>query len=285
MEKVKVVALVSAMHQKDDSIVDKIGITSNAVLVNQCDEDCVSERILENGCVVKMISSTQRGSSNSRNMALDNADGDIAIMCDDDEKLSQDYVDIITKAYSECPKASVIIFNMNRIVTDGSGRYLTSYRITKKRKAPFYKNYGSPQITFRIKDIKENGIKFNTYFGAGTLYKGGDDSLFIRDIRKKGLKVYENPETIADIYFADSTWFKGYNEEFYFNLGAFSYFAYGPLMRLASLILQITRKKHNDLKVRDKIKWFKIGKKCAKSLMSYKEYCSLVEKQKASKLP
>ena len=112
-------------------------------------------------------------------------------------------------------KADVIIFNFknpNR-----------KKRIIKKRKKlHFYNslNYSTYNIAFKKDSILNNNIKFNTMFGPGAKFTHGEDSLFIINIYKNKLKVYSSPEYLGIAYNEKSTWFKGYNEKFFFDKGA-----------------------------------------------------------------
>ena len=84
------------MHQKDDSIIKKSNLQTDAVVVNQCDRDSIEDFFFLNKdnkrCHVIFISTTERGLSRSRNMAIKNAiDADICLLSDDDERFEDDY--------------------------------------------------------------------------------------------------------------------------------------------------------------------------------------------------
>ncbi len=99
-------------------------------------------------------------------------------------------------------------------------------------KAPRYKSYGSVCITFRLKSIQKANIFFNVLFGSGSIYESGEESLWLREARKKGLKVYLYPAVIASVDYSKSTWFRGYNEKFFYDKGAFLAAAYPFLKRV-----------------------------------------------------
>lgn len=113
---------MSAMHLKDFDIAYKTGIKSDLLIVNQCDRNDYKEINVE-GHLWRMISTTERGLSKSRNMALKHAKGDICLLCDDDELLVKDYYERIINAYLELPKAVAIAFNVNRINNKMKKRY------------------------------------------------------------------------------------------------------------------------------------------------------------------
>lgn len=79
----KVEVLVSTMNQKDYSLIDKMKIKTDAIVVNQCQEDN-SQEFIKNGHRIKWINSSTRGFSISRNICLENATADICLIADDD---------------------------------------------------------------------------------------------------------------------------------------------------------------------------------------------------------
>lgn len=87
--------LISCMHETDHSIVKRSNVQSDVVVVNQCDRNSIEEFDFTNNtgekCHCKYINTTERGLSCSRNMAIQNGWGDICLICDDDEHLSDDY--------------------------------------------------------------------------------------------------------------------------------------------------------------------------------------------------
>ncbi len=82
--------LLSCMNQKDLSIVEKNNIKTKATIINQCDKDDYSEVVVNNN-TIKVVSSTQRGLTNSRNLALIHASGDVCLLSDDDVVYKDDY--------------------------------------------------------------------------------------------------------------------------------------------------------------------------------------------------
>ena len=277
MEELKLEVLISAMYQKDFSIAERTGIQGDVLIINQCDEDAYQEKQTANG-LWRMISVNARGLAKSRNMALDNAKGDILLFCDDDETLEGNYNEIILNAYKELPKATSIVFNINRINNQLKKNY---YKITQVKLAPKYRGYGTPMITVRRADIARYKIRMNEKFGSGTQWGGGEERLFQGDIQKRRLKMYEYPATIATVDYGNgSQWFKGYNEKYFYNLGAFCQYKYGKNFIARGLRYLYTcyklrrEKKLGPLK---KIKWMRLGAKGIKKDVTYAEF---VEKKK-----
>lgn len=257
----KLEVLMSAMHQTDFSLGYKSHVHCDLLIINQCDKNDYDEIIVD-GFRWRMISSTERGSSKSRNMALQNAVGDICLLCDDDEEYSDGYVGNILNAFKTIPDACAIVFNVKRINTRAKKRY---YHISTVREAPAYRGYQSGMVAFRREVVMGAGIKFNELFGSGAKWGGGDESLFQRDIRNKGLKIYEHPCQIATLdYGGGSQWFNGYNERYFYNLGAYSYYANNyhlTFKTIARMIYECFYKLRNEkyLSPINKIKWMLRG--------------------------
>ncbi len=270
MENLKLEVLISAMHQKDFSIAENTGIKGDLLIINQCDEDSYQEKQTESG-LWRMISTAERGLSKSRNMALDNARGDILLFADDDEVLEDNYEDFILNAYKELPDASAIVFNINRINNNLKKTY---YKIGKIRLAPSYRGYGSPMITVRLKDIDKHGIRFNEKFGAGTAWGGGEENLFQKDIQKNKLKIYEYPATIATIDYGNgSQWFEGYDQKYFYNLGAFCKYRYWFFIRYLRFFYTCYKlRRDKKLSAYNKFKWMRLGAKGIKKDITYKDF-------------
>lgn len=272
MNELKVEVLMSVMHQENFDIAYKTKINSDLLIINQCDKEHYAEMMVE-GHLWRMISTTQRGLSKSRNLALEKATGDICLFCDDDEELVEGYQNIILKAFEELTDATAIVFNVNRINNNLKKIY---YKIAKIRRAPFYRAYGSPMLVINRHRIQKAGIRMNEKFGSGTEWGGGEDSLFEHDIRKAGLKIYEYPETIATIdYGTVSQWFKGYDEKYFYNLGAFCEYRYGK-----NVLIKNSRKLYTCYRLRRekginfwmKIQWMNLGAKGIKNNVTYSKF-------------
>lgn len=270
--------LMSVMHQDSFALAYKAKINSDLLIINQCDHEGYEE-IVVNGYLWRMISTTERGLSNSRNMAIKHARGEICVFADDDETFSEGYRKQVLNAYEKV-SSDVIIFNINRINTNKKRKY---YKIKKIKKAAWYRSFGSPMISFRLKSVIGKSIEFNSNFGSGTEWGGGEDGLFIKSIRKNALKIYEYNFTIATIDYSNgSNWFHGFDERYFYNSGAYNYYFYGKRILLRTLrsfydAFYRTRsdKNMNGFK---KLKWMHLGKKGFKNNVTYKEF--LVRRRK-----
>lgn len=190
--------LLSCMHQEDMSIAERTHIQSDLLIINQCNKNDLTETI-QNGYRIRMISTTERGLSKSRNMALENACGDICLICDDDEYFVDDYRTIILDAFKVHTKADVIAFNLKNPVRSFPLKQKKIGYIGALRLASW-------QIAFRKKSIIDNNIRFDETMGAGTTMGGGEENKFLIDCLKKGLSIIYFPMIIGSVSQEVSTW-------------------------------------------------------------------------------
>ncbi|HFI0155303.1 TPA: glycosyltransferase [Streptococcus suis] len=210
--------LVSTMNQTDFSLIEKMNIQSNAIIINQCDHYGYHE-LEKDKFTIKWFNVAERGLSRSRNVALSKATGDICLLVDDDEILKDGYTDVILSEFEKDPLVGLITFNLKSI-----GNISKRYINKKRRRLHFYNimRYGSARIAFKRSLIINRRICFAPNFGAGAGVSCGEDSLFLHDCLQKGIIAYSSPEYIADIDDGDgnSSWFKGYTEKYFTDLGA-----------------------------------------------------------------
>lgn len=210
--------LVATMNQSDHSLLDKMNIQTNAIVCNQCERNEIEE-FFYNGHSIKWLSFNERGVGLNRNNALMRATADIVMFADDDMVYIQSYQDIVEKAFNELKDADVIIFDL---------KYPNKFRkpiskITRLRKKDCMR-FGAARIAVRLSSIQLNGISFNLCFGGGATYSSGEDTLFLNECFNKNLKVYAYPVIIAQLLDErESTWFKGYNDKFFFDKGILYY--------------------------------------------------------------
>lgn len=205
------------MNETDTSIVQRSNIQCDVVVVSQGDKDAVIDECFTNKAGsqshVKMICTTERGLSRSRNMALLASTADICLISDDDETFKDNCEKIITDAFIRNPKADIIAFVVDRKdkqypAKPGKINYISSLRVS------------SVQIAFRRNRINEKGITFDVQMGSGTGHGAGEENKFLYDCLKKGLKIYYEPLTVAVLDDdCSSQWFSGYSSKYFENLG------------------------------------------------------------------
>ena len=213
----KVETLISCMRQKDASIASRSNVKTDCVIVNQCDTDSyVTLQYTDadgNSHNLNYISTTERGLSRSRNMAIKNSTGDICLIMDDDETLDDNYEATILNAYKQHPDADVIAFKVRNSEKNYNAlpkrlRYLGVLRVA------------SYEISFRRDSVTAKGITFDTEMGSGTGHGGGEEVAFLYSCLNKGLIVRYVPEYISTLDpCSDSQWFKGFTSRFFLERG------------------------------------------------------------------
>lgn len=205
----KLQVLLSVMNLNKNDL-DKMNITSECIVINQCKEN--KFEIYKN---FKIYSYNEIGISNSRNRALEHASGDILLFCDDDVIYNSDYENIVLKEFKNNKSADVIFFNF-----DSPNKF--QKKNVKNKRLHIYNSlkYGTVNIAIRKDLLYKNNIKFNTLFGSKDNYNSGEDTLFIVECIKKKLKLYSSVKNIGIVYQDKSTWFKGYNDKYFFDKGA-----------------------------------------------------------------
>lgn len=213
----KVEVLVACMHQKDDSLYNQMNLQTDAVLANQSDFYGYEEYVQPNGAVAKLVSTTDKGVGKNRNKALMNATGEYLLCSDQDMVYVDGYDKIIESAFEKCPKADIIVFNL-----DYANRFTPARKEGKKFKRVHLWNcmrYGTARVAMRKAAVDKTCLSFSTLYGGGAKYSSGEDSLFIREALRKGLKMYYCPAVIASVKQEESSWFKGYTEKFFVDKG------------------------------------------------------------------
>ncbi len=244
--------LVAAMHQTDHSLPEKMNIQSDCIVGNQCDRNEI-EHFEWQGHQVTYLNFAERGVGLNRNNALMRATADVCMFSDDDVVFYNGYDKIIRETYEEHPEADVIIFNMRRIYDQGA-------RIEDKVKKDGFvgkrgaASYGTAHVSIRTESIKKKNICFHRMFGGGTEYSNGEDTIFLQDCCKKGLKVYLCSKTLGEVYHNDSTWFTGYNDKYFFDRGVLFGYLY-PLPARALAIYHVVRhrKKYREYGLKNAI--------------------------------
>lgn len=187
-----------------NSLLNKMNVSSNVSIGNQNELDRVEKFKLGNH-YIRVYSFNEKGVGLNRNNILMRTSSEFVLFADDDEILVDNYENIVIDTFARLNDADVIVFNLREKINK---RPL----IIKQSRVRWYNfmRYGTARLAVRSKSIKLNGIYFNECFGGGTEHSHGEDTLFLAECLRKGLKIYAVPITIAELGDdRDSTWDDG----------------------------------------------------------------------------
>ena len=259
--------LCVTMHQKDFSKIQQMNIHSDVFFANQADRTAFEELEFD-GHKARMLTTDTRGVGVNRNMTLQYAQGDICLFADDDVTYHDDMEQRVLAEFEAHPYADVMIFHL-----DGEeGHEQIGYSRTKKVNRHGRTPWGAVRIAFRLAAVRKANVWFTTLFGGGCICPAGEDSMWVKEARKKGLAIYVSKETIGSVSFAESTWFTGYDEKYYYGQGVF-YQANRPKTFPVWVVYSVWRtRKETGLKVSEKLKWIRAGKVGYREMLSYTQY-------------
>lgn len=222
--------LAAAVDQDVKALAEKMNLRTEAVIVNQCDY-CGYEEFEHKGSLIRCFFMSERGVGLNRNTALLHAAGDIVLFSDEDIHLYDGYEKTVLDAFEQNPHADLITFNFK------VAQHRSTYYNKENRPIHWY-NYGrypTFSVAARLEALRKANVSFSLLFGGGARYSNGEDSLFLHDCLKKGLRLWACTEEIGEEIYRESTWFKGYNEKFFVDRGVLYHYLYGRAARLFSL--------------------------------------------------
>lgn len=230
---------ISTMRKNHDEVLEmlkKENIHCGCIVINQCDENRAEELNLENQRI-RIFYTTERGLSKSRNMALKNAEADILAIGDDDLFYYDNFEKTILSYYEANSKADIALFNMDDL-------YKTFPR--KSRKCGFFElsGYKSMEATFRVASIRGKSLQFNEFFGTGSkCFNSGEENIFLADCYHSKCRIFYCKDKIVKRLPGESSWFKGYDENFLRDRGAIYYAMSKSLFALYTLRFSFVKHK------------------------------------------
>lgn len=216
--KMNIEVLISTMNEKSIDCYKRFNLETDSLIINQTDHNAYEEKMVD-GNKIRMISTDTRGLGLSRNLALLNSKADIVVFCDDDEVFENGYKNKIISSFEKHANVDFFVFK-TIIYQDGK----EIIKVKEEKDLSIYNSlrYGSVHFAFKREVQRRENIWLSTYFGAGTANGSGEDSIFISDWIRSGKKVRTSKELIAKVYNDGSTWFKGYDEKFFYDKGKLS---------------------------------------------------------------
>lgn len=222
--------LISAVNQIPSELVKKMNVRSDAIIINQCG-GFGYEEIIKDGYLIKVYSQQEKGVGLSRNSALMRADGDICLFSDEDIVYENDYAQKVIQEFGRHPEADMLLFQVD-VCEERRTYHNDAYARVRLYNCGRYPAYS---FALRTEIMHRKNVCYSLLFGGGARYSNGEDSLFIRDCIKSGMKVYKTPVIIGREEQRQSTWFSGYHEKFFFDRGVLYEHLYGRLAKAVAV--------------------------------------------------
>ena len=217
-----------------------------------------------------MLSSDTRGVGINRNLALQLATADIVLFADDDIVYYDGDLQRVIDAFALLPDADVIFFGIDMT---RKGAVFDRRRNTVKRLHLWNSlRYGACRMAVRRSAIVKNRLSFSVLFGGGCIYGSGEDTLFIRDCFRAGLRVYAHDYVLGACAKDDSSWFTGYNDKYLFDKGAQVACAFPGCKHLLKWHFIRRTRKRSGLPTKKIVQYFNYGIKAFPALQSYGDW-------------
>ena len=256
--------LCATMHQTDFSKITEMNIRSDVLFANQADRTELTEHSF-GSYTARMITTDTRGVGINRNLLLSYADAEICLMADDDVCYHDDYAETVLAAFDRYPNADIILFNL----TSSGSSERKIYRNRKRRWLTKWKPnpFGGPRIAFRLSPVRKCNLWFTPMFGGGAPFPSGEDSLFLQDALKRGLKIYCETDVIGAVDYTQSTWYTGFDKRMYWGKGAYYAAAHPHSQLLWQLYFALRTQKKATVSFADRLRYMRQG---ARSFANYK---------------
>lgn len=229
--------VIAAVEKNTEELLQQMVVDSDAVLVKQCNHDAKHE-MPWNHHTIQVVEISSRGVGINRNTGILHSTADILVFADQDMIYEKDYAAKIETEFTNHPEADMILFNVE------VGEDRKTYENTVWKRVHWYNcgRYGAVSIAIKRKKLLESRVMFSQLFGGGAKYSAGEDSLFLKDLMDRGIRVYASPIVIGREDDSESTWFKGYDEKFFYDRGVLYHQLYGCMAKVWALRFLLAHK-------------------------------------------
>lgn len=189
--------LVSTMFRTDLDFLDKMFSKNDKqkfqiLIINQTDEDRL---LVSENPKINVINSFERGTSASRNLAIENCIGEVCLFADDDTIFESNFDKIILNEIKTINK-NVYLFSFES--TSGSNKQLhLNYPKQGLHNKKTLKKVHMITMVFYREKLLNSKIRFNKYFSLGGKFSGGTEYVFLRDAYSRGMNAYHIKKTIV----------------------------------------------------------------------------------------
>lgn len=255
--------LVATMRQTDHSLYHAMNLHADAIIVNQCERN-VFEDEMKDGHRVRWLSLRERGVGLSRNTALMRATADIVEFADDDMVFTDTCREDVLATFDAHPEADVILFGLSSLTPERP--LLRIDRFARVRRMEALK-YGCARMAARRDTLIHHNLSFSLLFGGGARYLSGEDTLFLQECIRVGLRIYKSPIVVAQVRRDSSSWFDGYTDRYYLDKGALMAAA---LPRVCTVYALLTAIKAGRFRISEARR---IGKLLFEGIRKFKKLC------------
>ena len=169
-----------------------------------------------NNSIIKIVFQTSKGTSINRNRIFREVNTKYCIFLDDDILLLNQFPLILNEAISKFGDFDFCFFGLSFKDKNIKSSFKKCGRLRKYH----LRSYGVNSVVFKTSFLRNNNLIFDEKLGPGTLECSGEDVDFLFRCYKKTKKAYGYPKTIIEIsYDNGSTWFNGYDNDFFKRLG------------------------------------------------------------------
>lgn len=231
--------LIATMNQTDHSLLKRMNIQSDAIVINQCDRYEI-EQFTYNGHHILWMSLNERGIGLSRNTALMRATADVVLFADEDVSYVDGYPRLVETSFIENPKADILLVDLKAV-----GHVMEVEPPYVLRQVKWYNSmrYGAVHFACRRERLISKGLSFNLLFGGGSRYSCGEDNIFLAKALKAGLTAWTVPGYIGTVAYGKSTWFKGYTDKYFYDKGVLMKTIFGRKAYVLTVLLLIKNKR------------------------------------------
>lgn len=143
---------------------------------------------------VRVVTTHSKGLSISRNIALQNAKGDVLVIADDDARYSLDGLLELLSTYRDNPNQDIVTC---KILTPDGQDYKNYSEKSKSHTRLSVFRVSSLEITARRLAVERGSLNFDEKFGLGTNLPAGEEAIFLADASKKGISIQYEPINIV----------------------------------------------------------------------------------------
>lgn len=257
--------LMATMDRCKETIPDLIKdghLHTDVLLINQCDREAAYELCVEDK-KIQVWEKNERGLSRSRNCALVHSEAEIGLIADDDIRYEANIEALIVDAFEQHPEYDLIAFYVERSRDFAQKEMGKPHRVRSLQSLSLM----SVQVAVRLAVIKEKGLRFDENFGAGSgRYICGEENVFMMDCLRAGCKIGYVPILIAHTEESPSSWFHGYDQEYFISKGAVFYRLFPHCSGLLVLAFALLKRNlyRQDMGMRAAYRYMMQGKRACK---------------------